>query len=65
MPDRNDKKILEQTGFEICKFPPNKDPCECCGKYYLQLYFQGSPDDGRYWCMDCVRKKYLANVEVE
>ena len=49
---------LEQTGFEWCEFPPDHDPCEKCGKTWVQLYFgnRNSMDcrEGEYRCAKCV-----------
>jgi hypothetical protein len=55
--------ILKETGFEICLFPPDNDPCECCGDDNKQLYFQGPTDSGRYYCLDCVKTEHEKNLE--
>lgn len=49
---------LRQTGFVICTFPPDDDECEKCGEPFKQHYFRSIggeyPDDGDYYCLDCV-----------
>jgi len=58
-------KVLKETGFEICEFPPDEDPCENCGLIRKQLYFQGPTDAGRYYCLHCIIEEYKANLEFE
>lgn len=62
--DREIKEALEQTGFEICNFPPDDDgDCERCGEVNKQLYFRGPTDAGQYYCLDCVIIEYEENLE--
>ena len=54
-----ERKALEFTRFEICRFPPNQDPCEACRQTEKQLYFRpfSAAVDGRegqYYCIDCI-----------
>lgn len=57
---------LKETGFVICEFPADDDPCECCGKTNLQHYWRGSDPfsgDGTYYCAQCVVDEYTENNE--
>ena len=48
-------ELEKMTGYAICEFPPDADPCESCGESGKQLYFQGSDDgEGTYLCRECV-----------
>lgn len=59
---------MKKTGFCICTFPPDRDPCEKCGKTFQQLYFRRTPCDclyGEYWCLGCIQEEYKANQEFD
>lgn len=54
----------EDLGFEICQFPPDTDPCECCNARMVQLYFRRTDVfsmDGQYYCLPCIEKENEAN----
>ncbi len=63
---------LESTGFEVCEFGPDNDPCDQCGKRQCQLYFgnRGYWDsrEGDYYCESCVielhQDNQVASMEV-
>lgn len=57
---------LTFTGYVICEFPPDVDPCEKCGCNEQQLYFRSVDvfsQDGEYSCADCVIEEYKSNLE--
>jgi len=61
----NMREALRMTGFIICEFEPDNDPCECCGKSQVQLYWRRSDPfsmDGSYFCDQCVIKEHTTNV---
>lgn len=59
---------LKATGFVACEFPPDEDPCECCKKTGVQLYWRSCDpfsQDGRYHCAQCVIDEHVANEETD
>jgi len=68
MPDiqkMTDAELERLTGYAICEFPPDGDPCESCGQSEKQLYFHGPVDAGSYLCRDCVVDLYHKSLEWE
>lgn len=60
-----DEELERLTGYAICEFPPDDDPCESCGQSDKQLYFHGPTDAGSYLCRECVVDLWLRNTEWE
>lgn len=58
-------EALEQTGFEICTFGPDEDPCDNCKKNHRQHYFGNTSvedcREGDYFCAECVIELHRAN----
>jgi hypothetical protein len=50
-------EACELTGFVICEFEPDEDPCDECDKTGKQLYYCRTDywtEEGEYFCADCV-----------
>lgn len=58
-----DSEFEQMTGFVICEFPPDNDPCESCGEPNKQLYYLGPRDAATYLCRECVVRLYEKNLE--
>jgi hypothetical protein len=61
--DMTDEELEKMTGYVLCEFPPDNDPCESCGEEGKQLYFHGPRDAGSYLCRECVVDLFQKNLE--
>ena len=63
MSNMTDAELEKMTGYAVCEFPPDADPCESCGAGNVQLYYHGPADSASYLCHGCVVKLYNINLE--
>ncbi len=55
---------LKATGFEICEYGPDEDPCDHCGKTQIQLYGRRCDpfsQDCTVVCADCAMAEHMKN----